>query len=61
VLNQFEGDFKKAPVGRYINFLAAYLKREKNATHEKARAAWQKLKSMNCEKNYESWKEMTKK
>ncbi|HYG49907.1 MAG TPA: hypothetical protein VD905_03345 [Flavobacteriales bacterium] len=39
-LNSFEGEFKKITAGRYINFLADYLKNEKNATHEHARAAW---------------------
>ncbi len=48
--------FAKIASGRYINFLAAYLANEKNATHAGARAAWKQLKRLDTPKDYASWK-----
>lgn len=48
--------FAKVPVGRYINFLAEFLAREPAATHAQARAAWHRLKRMDCAKTYAAWK-----
>jgi SAP domain-containing protein len=48
--------FPKVASGRYINFLAAYLENEKDATHAGARAAWKQLKKLDVPKDYASWK-----
>jgi len=48
--------FAKIASGRYINFLAAYLAKEKDATHAGARAAWKQLKKLDVPKDYASWK-----
>jgi hypothetical protein len=57
-LNALEQPFEKIPHGRYINFIAEYLKKEPNATREKAIKAWEKLKHFDTLKNYESWKKL---
>lgn len=48
--------FGKIASGRYINFLAAYLAHESDATHAGARAAWKQLKKLDVPKDYASWK-----
>lgn len=55
-LNQAEQKFEKVPVGRYINFLSDFLANEKNATRKRAIKEWKKLKKLNIEKDYRSWK-----
>lgn len=59
-LNQTKEPFKKIAVGRYINFLADYLKYEKDATHQDARKAWGELKKLDIPKDYKSWKKFKK-
>lgn len=49
--------FAKVPVGRYINFLAEFLKREPGATHAAARKAWHRLKALDVPKTYAGWRE----
>jgi hypothetical protein len=56
-LNRMER-FARIPHPRYINFLADFLAGEKGASHQDARAAWQKLKSMDTPKTYAGWKKM---
>jgi hypothetical protein len=58
-LSMLEQPFAKVPHGRYINFLAAFLKREPGATHAQARAAWHRLKSLDAPKTYRGWKRAT--
>jgi hypothetical protein len=60
-LNQAEGSFKKAPSGRYINFLSDYLKNEKNAKRSDALKIWKSLKSLDIPKDYRSWKKLKNK
>ena len=60
-LNQTSEKFEKVPVGRYINFISDFLANEKNATRQKAIKEWKTLKTLNVEKNYESWKQHKKK
>ena len=55
-LNQTAGPFEKVPVGRYINFVAAYLAHEKDATREQAINDWKKLKKLDIAKDYQSWR-----
>jgi SAP domain-containing new25 len=50
-LNKFE----KVPHGRYINFLAEFLKAKKGASREEAIAAWAELKELDAPKTYSSW------
>jgi hypothetical protein len=52
--------FAKIPVGRYINFLAAFLKAEPNATHAATRAAWHRLKRADVPKTYVGWKSLAR-
>jgi hypothetical protein len=47
--------FERIPVGRYINFVADFLKAEKSATRAEAIAAWQELKKLDVPKDYLSW------
>lgn len=54
-LNQSEGRFAHIPQDRYINFIADYLRAEKNATREQAVKAWKQLKKMDSPKNYRAW------
>jgi len=53
-LNRLER-FAKVPHGRYINFVAEFLKAEKSATRSDAIAAWAELKRMDIPKDYASW------
>src|SRR5262245_48266481 len=53
-LNRVE-QFEKIPQVRYINFLAEFLAREKNATRADAIAAWKKVKAMDMPNTYASW------
>ena len=53
-LNRLER-FAKVPHGRYINFVAEFLKTEKGATRSEAIAAWAELKRMDIPKDYASW------
>jgi hypothetical protein len=53
-LNRVER-FEKVPHGRYINFVAEFLKAEKGSTRADAIAAWAELKTMDTPKNYGSW------
>lgn len=59
-LNQTDEKFPKIESGRYINFLADFLKSEKRSTREDAIAAWHRLKDSNAEKNYAGWKNIRK-
>jgi hypothetical protein len=47
--------FSKIPHGRYINFVAEFLKAQKGATRSDAIAAWTELKTMDTPKDYASW------
>jgi hypothetical protein len=53
-LNRVER-FEKIPHGRWINFRAAFLAAEAGATHDDAREAWARLKTMDAPKTYEAW------
>ena len=55
-LNQTEGHFPQAPVGRYINFLSDFMKYEKGKSKEDALQAWHKLKKLEIPKSYREWK-----
>lgn len=54
-LNQVKGPFMQAPSGRYINFSSDFFAGEKDATREKALAAWAQLKNLDVPKDYKSW------
>lgn len=54
-LNQPATRFARVPHGRYINFVADFLKRETGATRARAIAAWHELKTLDIEKTYDSW------
>jgi hypothetical protein len=58
-LNQTEGNFKKIPTGRYINFVADYLANEKNPTRKQAINEWKILKKLDMPKEYKYWKRYT--
>lgn len=60
-LNQTKDPFQKAPVTRYINFLADYLAHEKGSTRTKAIREWEKLKRLDIPKDYKSWKKYNQK
>jgi hypothetical protein len=47
--------FERIPHGRYINFVADFLKAEKKATRAEAIAAWTELKELDAPKDYVSW------
>ena len=53
--------FEKVAVVRYINFLSDFLANEKNATRQQAINEWKKLKTLDIEKDYKSWKQHNKK
>ena len=53
-LNRVER-FAKVPHGRYINFVAEFLAKEKGSTRSDAIAAWAELKTMDIPKDYDSW------
>jgi hypothetical protein len=54
VLNKMDR-FERVPHGRYINFLADFLKADKTATRAEALAAWAALKKLDVPKDYVSW------
>ena len=54
-LNSSVEPFPRIEHGRYINFVADFLKNEKDATHAAAVKAWMILKSIDSPKNYASW------
>ncbi len=60
-LNQTESKFEKVRVGRYINFLSDFLAKEKGVTRRQAINEWKKLKKLDIEKDYKSWKRYKKK
>src|SRR5262245_34015846 len=47
--------FERVPHGRYINFVADFLKADKQATRAEAIAAWAELKELDVPKDYASW------
>jgi SAP domain-containing protein len=47
--------FSKIPHGRYINFVAEFLRAEKGRTRSDAISAWTELKAMDVPKVYSSW------
>jgi hypothetical protein len=47
--------FERIPHGRYINFVADFLKAGKSATRAEAIAAWNELKKLDVPKDYASW------
>jgi hypothetical protein len=47
--------FERVPHGRYINFVADFLKARKAATRADAIAAWNELKKLDVPKDYASW------
>ena len=53
-LNRLQ-QFEKVPHGRYINFVAEFLRAEKDSTRSDAIAAWVELKTMETPKDYGSW------
>lgn len=53
--------FEKVAVTRYINFLSDYLANEKSATRQQAITEWKKLKTLDTEKDYKSWKQYREK
>ena len=55
-LHESSEPFEKIAQGRYINFIAEYLKKEPNATRQKAIKAWKALKKIDIPKDYKSWK-----
>jgi SAP domain-containing new25 len=54
VLNKMQR-FERVPHGRYINFVADFLKADKRATRAEAIAAWTELKQLDVPKSYVSW------
>src|SRR3989337_592340 len=56
-LNQPESKFEKVRVGRYINFLSEFSAKEKGATRQQAINEWKKIKTLDIEKDYKSWKQ----
>ncbi len=55
-LNETE-KFEKVAVGRYINFLSDFLSNENGATRQQAINEWKKLKRLDIENDYKSWKQ----
>jgi SAP domain-containing new25 len=47
--------FERVPHGRYINFVADFLKANKSATRAEAIDAWNELKELDVPKDYVSW------
>ena len=48
--------YARVPSGRYINFLADFLRKEPQATRAAAIRAWHSLKRMDCPKTYADWR-----
>jgi hypothetical protein len=59
-LNEQSTVFKRIPHGRYINFVADFLRKEKGATRVDAIAAWSRLKKMDVPKDYPSWRKQAR-
>ncbi|CAN5570699.1 SAP domain-containing protein [soil metagenome] len=59
-LNKPEVKFRKAPSGRYINFLSDYLANEKTVSRKQGIIEWKKLKKLDTPKDYSSWKKLQK-
>jgi len=53
-LNRMER-FEKIPYRCYVNFLADFLKTNREATRTEAIAAWQEVKNLDIPKDYVSW------
>ena len=47
--------FERVPHGRYINFVADFLRADKGATRAEAIAAWTTLKELDVPKDFASW------
>ena len=47
--------FERVPHGRYINFVADFLKARNGSTRAEAIAAWNELKELDAPKDYVSW------
>jgi hypothetical protein len=47
--------FEHIPHGRYVNFVADFLRADKSATRAEAIAAWKELKELDVPKDYRSW------
>ncbi len=47
--------FDRIPHGRYINFVADFVRAEEKATRAEAIAAWKELKGLEIPKDYKSW------
>jgi len=47
--------FERIPHGRYINFVADYLRSNKGATRAQAVGAWKHLKKLDVPKDYAAW------
>ena len=47
--------FERVPHGRYINFVANFLRADKGATRAEAIAAWTTLKELDVPKDFASW------
>jgi hypothetical protein len=54
VLNKMDR-FDRVPHGRYINFVADFLKADRTATRAEAIAAWAELKELDVPKDHVSW------
>ena len=54
VLNKM-ARFERVPHGRYVHFVADFLKGENGATRAAAIAAWHELKELDVPKDYPSW------
>jgi hypothetical protein len=57
------GEFERIPHGRYINFVADFLAKERGGTRAEAVLAWHELKRLEVPKTYEeyaSWKSKTR-
>jgi hypothetical protein len=52
--------FERVPHGRYINFVAEFLKADSGATRADAIAAWKQLKALDVPKDYLSWSSFLK-
>ena len=57
-LNQHKGSFPQEESGRYINFIANFLKNESGKSKQDAIDAWHQLKKLNTPKTYEDWKKL---
>ena len=60
-LNGGDEPFAHIPHGRYVNFIADFLRHEEGTTRGEAISAWKELKAMDIPKTYEAWKKGDKK